>query len=405
MRAVLAADPHPSLEPSVAPTSPRRLTERSSPVGMTARARRLRRPLGRLQRELRDGLANRGRVPLTRQVQIWRHGFYGNHSQMYDFDRFGFDAYLSDLQRATKLEPLNDRVQRDLLNDKLVTFLFLRSVEAPTPEVFGFVNGQRPVFYGEPARSGGLAALLEQRGKLVVKPRGASGGDRFMLLARDGDRTLVNGRETDDLDACLHGRLVISEFVEQHEYARKVFPGATNTLRLLTLRDRDSGEPFVAGAVHRFGTTASAPVDNTRKGGLPARVDVQTGVLGPLAGMPGYFYPGPGPVQWFDSHPDTGEPVRGLQVPHWQRIVHGIEQLMVTMEGMNCVGWDVAVTADGFSILEGNNRPDVIMQAHRPLLVDERTRRFFKDHGVVGTPSRGERLLPALRQSLHLPTR
>ena len=367
--------------------------------------RRLRRPVTRLTRELRDGMANRGSVPLARQVQIWRHGFYGNHSQMYDFDRFGFDAYLSDLQRATKLEPLNDPIQRDLLNDKLVTFLFLRSIQAPTPELYGFANGRHPVFFGEPGQSGGLAAVLEERRKLVVKPRGASGGDRFCLLERDGERTLVNGKDDADVDACMNGSVVVSEFVEQHDYAREVFPQATNTLRLLTLRERDSGEPFIAAAVHRFGTARSAPVDNTRQGGLPARVDIETGVLGPLAGMPGYFYPGPGRVRWFDRHPDTGVAVRGLQVPHWAELVREIRRIMLAMEGLNCVGWDVAITADRFSILEGNNRPDVIMQAHRPLLVDERTRRFFKDHGVVGGSSRTERTVPALRRSLHLPGR
>jgi hypothetical protein len=345
--------------------------------------RPLRRPVVRLSREVRDALANRGEVPVGRQLQLWRHGFYGNHAQMYDFDRYGFDAYISDLQRSTKFEALNDPVQRYVLNDKLVTFLFLRSIGVPTPELHGFANGRRPVFFGEPGRSGGLRAVLEQERKLVVKPRGASGGDRFCLVELDGDRTLVNGEPGEDLDACLQGSVVVSAFVAQHEREREVFPGATNTVRVLALRDRDSGEPFIAAAVHRFGTVRSAPVDNTRQGGLPARVDVETGVLGPMAGMPGYYHPGPGRVQWFDRHPDTGVLVQGTPVPHWAALVEGIRQLMLAMEGLNCVGWDVAITPDGFSVLEGNNRPDVIMQAHRPLLLDPRTRKFFEDHGIV----------------------
>jgi len=345
--------------------------------------RLLQRPLSRFNREVRDGYANRASVPLRRQLAAWRRGFYANHSLMYDFDRFGFDAYVSDLQRATKVEPLNDPVQRNLLNDKLVSFLFLRSIGAPTPEVYGYTNGERTVFLAEQDERGGIERLLETKRKLVLKPRGASGGDRFCVLEQHGDTTSVNGQPGGEVRGCLQGSVVISEFIEQHEYARDVYPRATNALRMPTLRDTDSGEPFVGTAIHRFGTERSKPVDNTRKGGLPARVEVQTGVLGPLAAMPGYYAPGHVRVQWHDVHPDTGVRVKGMKVPYWAEIVNEIRRVMLSMEGLRCVGWDVAVTRDGFTIIEGNNRPDVIMQVFRPFLVEERIRRFFQDNGVV----------------------
>ncbi len=49
--------------------------------------------------------------------------------------------------------------------------------------------------------------------------------------------------------------------------------------------------------------------------------------------------------------------------------------------------WDVAVTEDGFTIIEGNDRPDTVMQLHGPFLVDPRIRKAFEAHGVV--PRRG----------------
>ncbi len=345
---------------------------------------RLQRPLGRLVREARSGLANSGTVPLKRQLELWRHGFYSQNAHFYDFDTHGFGAYVSDFQRATGLERINDPIQRALLNDKLVAVLYLRAVGAPTPTVYGYSNGDHLVVFDDaPAQD--IEGLLKATGRLVVKPRGGSGGSRFSLLEQDGDTTLVNGRTDGDLRACLRGRVVVSEFIEQHPYARDIHRHTTNTMRLLVLRDSDTGEPFVTAATHRFGTERSFPVDNIGRGGMSAGVDVDTGVLGPLAAVPAV----PGPIRWHDAHPETGAPVRGTSVPRWPEIVDEVRRVTTTLEGLHCVGWDVAVTEDGFQIIEGNNRPDTSMQLHGPFLTDERSRRVFEAHGVV--PRSGRR--------------
>jgi hypothetical protein len=343
--------------------------------------RRLVRPVRRLGQEVRDGAANTKAVPLGRQIQAWRHGFYAKHSLLYDFDRFGFAAYVSDLERATRLEALNDPVQRYLLNDKLVTFLYLRALGAPTPEVYGYAHGEHAVLFEQHGQGDGLGRLLEAHPRLVVKPRGASGGVRFCLVELIDGTTSVNGRRVADIRECLGGSVVISQFVEQHAYASEVFPGATNTLRLLILRDRETREPFVAAGVQRFGTERSRPVDNVSKGGLTAGVDVETGVLGPLVAIPSRSKPRP--VRWHDVHPDTGVRVSGSVVPHWGEVQAEVTRVMTSLEGSNCVGWDVVITPDGFSILEGNNRPDVnLHQVHAPLLMEERARKALQTNSL-----------------------
>jgi hypothetical protein len=346
--------------------------------------RRLRRPIGRLVHEARSGVANLGAVPLKRQLQLWRHGFYGQNAFLYDFETHGFDAYVSDFERATRLERINDPMQRALLNDKLAAFLFLRAVGAPTPTLYGYSNGEQPVFFDGVQDIG---ELLGREGRLVVKPRGGSGGKRFALLEQSGNGPLMNGESCGDLAESMRGRVVVSQFIQQHRYAREIYPHTTNTMRLLVLRDADMGEPFIAAATHRFGTSLSAPVDNVGKGGLAAEVDAKTGVLGPLASLPGVHFSEPGPVRWLDEHPETGVRVSGTVVPGWSDIVDEIQRVTLALEGLNCVGWDVAVTPDGPMIIEGNNRPDVVMQVHAPFLTDERIRRAFEGHGVV-RPSR-----------------
>jgi hypothetical protein len=330
---------------------------------------------GRVVREARTALANRHEVPLRRQVAAWRRGFYAETTRMYDFDRYGFDAYVSDFERATALAAMNEN--RYILDDKVVTYLYLHAVGVPTPTVHGFAQDGSIVWLGgQPA--GGLDGLLEQRGRLVVKARAGSGGNGFALLQRSAAGVLVNGRAVPDGGEALgKGSLIISDFAEQHECLAAIYPNTTNTFRLMTFRDPESGDPFVAWASHRFGTKRSEPVDNFGAGGLSVGIDRETGVLG--RALVREVRPGVGArdIAWVDDHPDTGARITGTQLPHWAEIVDGVLRAAAALPGSRYVGWDLVVTSDGFSVIEGNNRADVLVQMHGPLLLDERMRKIF----------------------------
>ena len=48
------------------------------------------------------------------------------------------------------------------------------------------------------------------------------------------------------------------------------------------------------------------------------------------------------------------------------------------------IGWDLVVTGEGeFVIIEANNNSSAVIQIHKPLLRDERTRQFYERHGVI----------------------
>jgi len=332
---------------------------------------------GRLAREVRTALANRHVVPLRRQLAAWRHGFYAETARMYDFDTYGFDAYVSDYERATTLGSMNQH--NYILDDKVVTYLFLHAVGVPTPTVHGFLHQGKVVWLGAEPPPGGLDGLLARRGRLVVKSRSGSGGSGFCLLRREAGTIYVNGREMrDSTQALKGGPLIISDFVEQHEQLAAVYPNTTNTTRVMTFRDPDTDEPFVSFATQKFGTKRSEPVDNVGAGGLSAGVDIETGVLRhamyrePRAGAKDS-----GEFRWLDEHPDSAAPITGITLPHWQMVLDGVLRAAVALPGSRYVGWDLVITPDGYSIIEGNNRADVNVQMHGPMLVDERMRRFF----------------------------
>jgi hypothetical protein len=136
--------------------------------------------LRRLRLEAQEAVANTPTAPLGRQLQVWRHGFYGRHALLYDFDEHDFDAYVSDFQRATKLGGLNDG--RYVLDDKLVSFLYLGAVAAPTPTVYAFGNGARTFFLEDAPEPKSIEGLCRTGESSSSNPEGL--GWRPLLLGR-----------------------------------------------------------------------------------------------------------------------------------------------------------------------------------------------------------------------------
>ena len=173
--------------------------------------------------------------------------------------------------------------------------------------------------------------------------------------------------------------MLIQERVRQGDYAVRIFPDATNTLRVLTMWDYARDEPFIAAAVHRFGTRRSLPVDNWSRGGLNVDVDAATGELGRAV-----TFPDGGRLEWRTHHPDTDAPVSGTVVPHWSSMVEELLRVSRALPRLRYVGWDVLVGDDGLHLIEGNSYPELgVHQVHAPLLSDHRARAFYRRHGVV----------------------
>jgi len=327
----------------------------------------------RLSRETRE-LATRDPRNLPAALSHARAGFYPSSTAFYPLDGPEGGDYVSDRQK--ELTWGINWPSAQLLDDKLAFFFMLQHFEVPTPEVLGIVVGGRlGALSGN--EDDGLRGWLEQRGRLVVRPTRGADGREVWIVDLEDDVPRINGERVSW--STLDGRVgtledhIVSEFVEQARYARQIFPGTTNTIRVLTLRDGDA-EPFIATATHRFGAPASAPADNWSRGGLAALVDLETGRLS--AGVP---HPRAGELERHDVHPASQMPISGVQVPRWPETREGLLQAARQMSFFPYVGWDIVVTEDGFQVIEGNKYTDVhAMQVHQPLMRDERVRRFYQ---------------------------
>lgn len=309
---------------------------------------------------------------------MWRRGFRESSYTLYDLDSARPGDYIPDIARLDAFF-INGSTARRALNDKLL-FGSLLQHHLPIPKTLALI--ERGDLY-TPGHRADIAALLEKHGSVILKPSNGSRGVGVYRLANENGPTL-NGRVTTLGEVQrLVGRLdnyLVSAEVRQAAYARAICAETTNTVRVVTLLDPDTAEPFVACAIHRFGTPDTAPVDGFSRGGLSCGCEPDTGTIGP--GVRSLKFTG-GKVRWYSHHPDTGAPIEGVRIPHWEELCEGLLNAVRALPFLVYVGWDVVVTDDGFVVIEGNNNTDIDLQMHRGLLNQPRVRRFYAYHKVI----------------------
>ena len=332
------------------------------------------------------------------RLGAWKSGFTSSSWDIYNLAENDPDLYLPDLPLALKGYRINGFFN-PIVGDKLVLSRMLAAHHIPHPTVVSvIVDGQ--LFENdapfEPDMLRALSRTLDRYPRQIFRPTWSGGGRGVFLLCRDAAGLQLNGKAVKLEEVCaLLSRLdryLSTEFQEQAKYAKKIYPASTNTLRVLSLWDIKRGEPFIAAICHRFGSSRSAPLDNWHqgRGGLCASVDAESATLGMAATLSADKQ-----MLWLSSHPETGEPIEGVVIPGLNNCIEGLLNAAGKFPFCPCIGWDVALTGDGFSILEANPRPSMkVWQIHTPLLANPRTREFFCRWGVVSGKHSGRRFAP-----------
>jgi hypothetical protein len=323
-------------------------------------------------------------ISLGTRLRAWRHGNTGFSSIRYGLPGNDHREYVSDYARYVKTPRINGRFG-EALNNKLVFSRLVRSYGCEVPDYFCIVSRGEFVQIGDRYTMWSPADVIDAcraGGEFVIKPYGGgSGVSVHVLTVRDGKLLLDWSEAGEDDVLSILGRLeeaVILEFVHQHEYSSRIFPHSTNSIRVLTMWDYEADEPFIPFAGHRFGRPSSVPVDNCSQGGIACFVHLDTGTLGPAYAGHMQRNLEPAPV-----HPDTGVPITGTKLPHWEYLKSKLLEVCREMAYIPYVGWDVVITEKGFTVIEGNNYPDLGHQNFEPLLVNPRVRAFFEAHDAL----------------------
>lgn len=321
--------------------------------------------------EIREEDAGRG-YPLGLRLRAARHGVSAHTYLWLGLDAADVDRYLTS---SAPFREVNDGHVRPI-HDKYTFQLLTEPYVGSLPTLYGVIDQGTFTAPVDPHRDDDVLAVLERAGALVLKPTTGLKGTGIYVLESGDEGILVNGqsRERAAVAELLGGldEYLVTAFVRQHAYAASIFPAATNTLRVFSILDPDTGDAHVLRATHRFGSAASAPTDNWSRGGYCAPVDVETGVIGRLLRIEGTQRVS------LDHHPETGAPVEGVTVPAWDAVRDLVGDVATLHRQAPFVGWDVVVSADGPVLLEGNARPGIrLLQLERGALEDERLRRLL----------------------------
>lgn len=266
---------------------------------------------------------------------------------------------------------------RNVLQDKVAIYSLFDTIADHFPALYGTIHDG--MYYSRDGMTESLIEAVDTYGTIVAKPVDAEQGKGFYKITSSNGEFSVNGksvteRELEQLQRDPgYSNYMITEFVDQHEYSNQIFAETTNTIRVLTVMDSDTGEPQVIRPGHRFGTERSIPVDNFENGGVIAPIDVESGTLGQLAVLDEE-----GKRQRRDNHPDSGAEITSVTIPDWEEVKSIILEGARSYPMARVIGWDIVITPEQPVILEASGQPgNIVPQIEEGLLEDPIARKVL----------------------------
>lgn len=196
----------------------------------------------------------------------------------------------------------------------------------------------------------------DARYPLFAKPCSATGSyGSALITGLEGESIRLGNGRAIDLDT--FSKEIFTDYPEgflfqtalnQHKALTDVAGPAVGTMRVVTVRDEVM--PRVLYTVWKL-PSANAMSDNFwQKGSMVAEITPEGTVnrcrIG--VGLEG---------QWVEKHPVSGVPLPEFQIPHWDDVQDIACKAHALFPEFGIIGWDIAVTEDGATIIESNDNP------------------------------------------------
>ncbi|MDP9380945.1 MAG: alpha-L-glutamate ligase-like protein [Chloroflexota bacterium] len=242
-----------------------------------------------------------------------------------------------------------------LVNSKHATKLVLQEAEVPTVPTIVVVRNSRELLSLDWDKLPGAWALKPDRGCQGAGILLAHGHDgegwrtgsgrhlsRFAIA--DHVRHVLEGESSmADVD---HDMAIFESLVVPHELLAELAPWGLPDLRVICYRS----VPVLA--MMRLPTLVSEGRANLHQGAVGAGIDLESGTI--TSAMLSR--------KQITQHPDTGRPLLGVKVPHWEQILSAAS-ISSRATGLGYSGVDVVIDRErGPLVIEVNARPGLEIQ-------------------------------------------
>lgn len=249
----------------------------------------------------------------------------------------------------------NPRHLYPLVDDKLKTKRLALDAGLGVPDLYGVVEIEHQI--------AGLSEYLRRYNDFVIKPAQGTGGDGIIVVTgRVGEHYRKSSSKLMTVEEMRHhvssilsglyslgghnDKAIIEARVEFDPVFEKIsFQGVPDIRIIIFL-----GVPVMA--MVRLPTSVSDGKANLHQGAIGAGIDIASGVT-----MAAVWH-----NNVIDRHPDTNNPVTGVQVPYWEELLE-IAVRCHELTGLGYFGVDLVLDRErGPVLLELNARPGLNIQ-------------------------------------------
>ena len=254
---------------------------------------------------------------------------------------FGFDQldpeerkkWISDLDRYIKIFSMNDIKAAQLFNNKAETY-----------RIFSKYYQRAAIRIKDKRDLNRFIAFCRTTPVFVRKDVfGGMGKGIELIDSTDCDLTALFN------DMLSKGEQLLEERIIQNDVMAALNASSVNTIRCITMKTRHGiVVPYTFLKVGRNGSF----VDNGGAGGILVGIDAETGVFS----THGYdeF------MTEYVQHPDSGVVFKGYAIPRWNELKSICCEMAELVPDVRCIGWDMALTDDGWVVVEGNGMTQFI---------------------------------------------
>lgn len=286
-------------------------------------------------------------------------------------DRFAFDQYDVQYQLMNADSP----EEKEILKNKFNIYKHCRNHSINTPEVVAVFDRGRQI-YPTPGE-----LMLPEFDLFIKDLYGKSGQGVKRCYYSDNhfiDEEKNHYSKREFLDYLIkYSRekraVIVQKILKNHSSWLSFTSGALCTCRIVTARipGKEQIKPLFCNFRMPVGPSIA---DNFALGGIASDVNLKIGVL--KEGISSKPYAG---KYLFDTHPDTGQPITGETLPHFDELIEYALEVHGTFK-TKFIGWDLSLTETGWCLIEGNIGwgADIVESTSNTPLVDTQYPEIFE---------------------------